>query len=57
MSNNTEGKAVIMDAIVVLSRQRGDRLQSLADELNSSDGKALAVTTDITHCEHADLDI
>jgi NADP-dependent 3-hydroxy acid dehydrogenase YdfG len=36
-------------ASVVLGARRVDRIQSLADELNSSGGKALAVTTDVTH--------
>lgn len=35
-------------AIVVLGARRVDRLQSLADELNGSGGKALAITTDVT---------
>lgn len=35
-------------ATVVLGARRVDRLQSLADELNSSGGKALAITTDVT---------
>jgi NADP-dependent 3-hydroxy acid dehydrogenase YdfG len=38
-------------ATVVLGARRIDRLQSLADELNGSGGKALAVTTDVTHCD------
>ncbi|MEH2236037.1 SDR family oxidoreductase [Nostoc sp.] len=37
-------------ASVVLGAPRTDRLQSLADELIGSGGKALAVTTDVTHC-------
>jgi len=36
-------------ATVVLGARRSDRLQSLADELNGSGGKALAVATDVTH--------
>ena len=36
-------------ATVVLGARRSDRLQSLADELSSSGGKALAVATDVTH--------
>jgi NADP-dependent 3-hydroxy acid dehydrogenase YdfG len=39
------------DASVVLGARRVDRLQSLADELNGSGGKALAVTTDVTDYE------
>lgn len=35
-------------ATVVLGARRVDRLQSLADELNGSGGKALAITTDVT---------
>ena len=35
-------------ATVVLAARRVDRLQSLADELNSNGGKALAITTDVT---------
>jgi NADP-dependent 3-hydroxy acid dehydrogenase YdfG len=38
-------------ATVVLGARRIDRLQSLADELTGSGGKALAVTTDVTHCD------
>ncbi|MEH2421487.1 MAG: SDR family oxidoreductase [Nostoc sp.] len=38
-------------AIVVLGARRTDRLQSLADEVSSSGGKALAVTTDVTNCD------
>lgn len=37
-------------ASVVLGARRADRLQSLADELTGSGGKALAVTTDVTDC-------
>jgi NADP-dependent 3-hydroxy acid dehydrogenase YdfG len=37
-------------ASVVLGARRVDRLQSLADELSRSGGKALAVTTDVTDC-------
>ncbi|MDZ4878267.1 MAG: putative oxidoreductase [Chroococcidiopsis cubana SAG 39.79] len=36
-------------AIVVLGARRVDRLQSLADELTRNGGKALAITTDVTH--------
>src|SRR3989441_11683127 len=35
-------------ATVVLGARRVDRLQSLADELNGSGGKAVAITTDVT---------
>src|SRR6266542_1984536 len=35
-------------AIVVLGARRVERIQSLADELNGSGGKALAVITDVT---------
>ncbi len=38
-------------ASVVLGARRVDRIQSLADELTGSGGKALAVTTDVTHCD------
>ena len=38
-------------APVVLGARRVDRLQSLADELTASGGKAVAVTTDVTRCE------
>jgi NADP-dependent 3-hydroxy acid dehydrogenase YdfG len=38
-------------AIVVLGARRVDRLQSLAYELTGSGGRALIVTTDVTHCE------
>ena len=36
-------------ATVVLGARRSDRLQSLADELSGSGGKALAIATDVTH--------
>jgi NADP-dependent 3-hydroxy acid dehydrogenase YdfG len=36
-------------AIVVLGARRVDRLQALADELIGSGGKALAITTDVSH--------
>src|SRR5436305_13203152 len=36
-------------ATVVLGARRFDRLRSLADELTDRGGKALAVTTDVTH--------
>jgi NADP-dependent 3-hydroxy acid dehydrogenase YdfG len=35
----------------VLGARRVDRLQSLADELTASGGKALVVATDVTHCD------
>ena len=38
-------------ASVVLGARRVDRIQSLADELTGSGGKALAITTDVTHCD------
>jgi NADP-dependent 3-hydroxy acid dehydrogenase YdfG len=38
-------------ASVVLGARRVDRLKSLADELTGSGGKAIAITTDVTHCE------
>ena len=38
-------------ATVVLGARRGDRIQSLADELTANGGKALAIPTDVTHCD------
>ena len=38
-------------ATVVLGARRVERLKSLADELNAKGGKALAVATDVTHCD------
>jgi NADP-dependent 3-hydroxy acid dehydrogenase YdfG len=38
-------------AAVVLGARRGERLKKLADELNGSGGEALAVTTDVIHCD------
>jgi NADP-dependent 3-hydroxy acid dehydrogenase YdfG len=38
-------------ATVVLGARRIDRLKSLADELTARGGKALAVATDVTHCD------
>jgi NADP-dependent 3-hydroxy acid dehydrogenase YdfG len=38
-------------ASVVLGARRVDRIQSIANELTGSGGKALAVTTDVTHCD------
>ncbi len=47
-----EATARLLDAqgaSVVLGAARVDRLQSLAAELTGSGGKALAVTTGVTH--------
>ena len=38
-------------ASVVLGARCQDRIQSLAGELNGRGGMALAITTDVTHCE------
>jgi NADP-dependent 3-hydroxy acid dehydrogenase YdfG len=38
-------------ASVVLGARRVNRIQSLADELTASGGKALAVPTDVTQCD------
>jgi NADP-dependent 3-hydroxy acid dehydrogenase YdfG len=38
-------------ASVALGARRVDRMQSLADELTGRGAKALAVTTNVTHCE------
>src|SRR5512144_1297593 len=38
-------------ASVVLGARRADRIQALADELAGSGGKALAIPTDVTHCD------
>jgi NADP-dependent 3-hydroxy acid dehydrogenase YdfG len=38
-------------ASVVLGARRQDRIQSLADELVGSGGKALAMATDVTDCD------
>jgi NADP-dependent 3-hydroxy acid dehydrogenase YdfG len=38
-------------ATVVLGARRGDRIRSLADELNAGGGKALAITTDVIYCD------
>ena len=38
-------------ATVVLGARRVERIRSLADELNRSGGKALAVATDVAHCD------
>jgi NADP-dependent 3-hydroxy acid dehydrogenase YdfG len=54
-SGNGEATARFLSAqgaTVVLGARRVDRLQSLAEELTRSGGKALAVTTDVTHFDH-----
>ena len=38
-------------ATVVLGARRTDRIESLAGELSASGGKALAIATDVTHCD------
>jgi NADP-dependent 3-hydroxy acid dehydrogenase YdfG len=38
-------------ASVVLGARRTDRIQALADELAASGGNALAIPTDVTHCD------
>src|SRR5580692_11085529 len=38
-------------ASVVLGARRYDRIQSLAGELTGGGGKALAIATDVTHCD------
>ncbi len=38
-------------ATVVLGARRAGRIQSLADELTRSGGKAMAITTDVTRCD------
>ena len=38
-------------ASVVLGARRAERIQSLADELSASGGKALARATDVTDCD------
>ena len=38
-------------ASVVLGARRVERIQSLANELTGRGGRALAVTTDVTHCD------
>ena len=38
-------------ATVVLGARRGDRIESLAAALSASGSKALAITTDVTHCD------
>lgn len=53
-SGNGEATARFLSAqgaSVVLGARRVDRLQALTDELTGRGGKALAVTTDVTHCD------
>ncbi len=38
-------------ATVVRGARRAGRIQSLADELTRSGGKAMAITTDVTRCD------
>ena len=38
-------------ATLVLGARRTDRIESLAAALSASGGKALAITTDVTHCD------
>ncbi len=38
-------------ASVVLGARRVDRLQSLVDELTARGGRALALATDVIHCD------
>ncbi len=38
-------------ATVVLGARRADRIQSLADELTSDGGMAIAITTDVTRSD------
>jgi NADP-dependent 3-hydroxy acid dehydrogenase YdfG len=38
-------------ATIVLGARRVERLQTLAEELTGRGGKALAVATDVTHCD------
>ena len=38
-------------ATVVLGARRADRIEALAGELSASGGKALAIATDVTHCD------
>ena len=38
-------------ATVVLGARRTDRIEALAGELSASGGKALAIATDVTHCD------
>ena len=41
-------------ATVVLGARRTDRIEALAGELSASGGKALAITTDVTHCDQVE---
>lgn len=47
----TAGLLSAQGASVVLGARRIDRLQSLANQLTGSGGKALAVSTDVTDCD------
>lgn len=38
---------------MVLGARRAERIESLAEKLKASDGRALAVTTDVTEAEQA----
>src|SRR3954471_11367131 len=38
-------------ALVVLGARRADRLKTLADELNGTGGKAIAIVTDVTRVD------
>ncbi len=38
-------------AIVIFGARRIDRIQALAQELTAAGGKALAIATDVTHCD------
>ncbi len=54
-SGNGEATARLLSAqgaTVVLGARRVERIKSLADELAKRGGKALAVATDVTHCDH-----
>lgn len=42
------------DATVVLGARRTDRIEALAGELSASGGKALAIATDVTHCDQVE---
>jgi NADP-dependent 3-hydroxy acid dehydrogenase YdfG len=41
-------------ATVVLGARRTDRIEALAGELSASGGKALAIATDVTHCDQVE---
>jgi NADP-dependent 3-hydroxy acid dehydrogenase YdfG len=43
----------VQGASVVLGARRADRIQSLADDLIARGGNAMAVTTDVAHCDQA----